>query len=209
MTDPAAVPPGLLAGVARGRWRAAEDRLYPALLADPASYQRGLTAVQAVVEELRRSAPDLDALLAAEARGPEIVAAVLTSPPPVPPELLVAAACGMRDRELSAAAAQHRRTAALAAAGAAGQAWALVEGPAVTELTDGASVSVHLDSGAALEATVDPWSGADPFGLQVRVADGAADSWSGTDRQVWLAAYERAVAEIEGGRAGAALVGVS
>ena len=39
---------------ARMRWRAAEDRLFPSLLTAPASYQRGVTAMQAVVTELRR-----------------------------------------------------------------------------------------------------------------------------------------------------------
>lgn len=194
--------------VTRARWRAAEDRLYPTLLADPAGYQRSVGAVQAVLVELRRDTTDLDGLLAAEQRSAELLATV-QAPPGVPPELLVAVACGIRDRELTATAEQERRVAALAAARAAGQSWARVDGPAVEDLADGRSVAVHLDSETVLAASVDPWSGADPFELQVHTADGAGGTWSGTDRVGWLAAHERARVEIEAGRPASALARLS
>nr|MBA3907133.1 hypothetical protein [Pseudonocardiales bacterium] len=49
---PDAAPCSPAVAQARSRWRAAEDRLYPTLINDPSSYQRGLADVQAVVAEL-------------------------------------------------------------------------------------------------------------------------------------------------------------
>jgi hypothetical protein len=195
-------PPNLVVGAARGRWRAAEDRLYPALLADPGSYQRSVAAVQALVEELRRRAADVDDLVAAEADAAGMVAAACPSGVPVAPELLVAVACGMRDRELTAEREGRRRTAAVEAARAAGEPWAVLEGPpAPAELSDGRCLLLHLASGAALQATVDRWSGAEPFGLQVTTPDGPAGAWATRDRDAWLAEHARVRGEIEAGRA--------
>jgi hypothetical protein len=88
--------------LARARWRAAEDQLYPALVGDPETYQRALGAVRAVLGELRRRAADVDGLIAAEASAEVVVAAACPEGAELPPHLLVGAACAMRDRELSA-----------------------------------------------------------------------------------------------------------
>lgn len=201
MPDAADQPPArLAAGAARARWRSAEDRLYPTVLADPTMYQRGLAAAQAVVAELRVRAADFDALLAAEAAADEVVAAACPDGAPLPAELLVGAACGMRDRELGAERAQSRRAAAVRAAQEAGAAWAVLDGPAEpAELTSGRCVQLHLASGTVLEATVDPWSGAGPFGLQVLAPAGTAAEHSCGDRAEWLAEHARLRARIEAG----------
>jgi len=60
--------------LARARWRAAEDRLFPSLLNDPTHYQRGISAVQAVLGELRRRARDVADLLELEDDADQLVA---------------------------------------------------------------------------------------------------------------------------------------
>ncbi|HVL83676.1 MAG TPA: hypothetical protein VM367_05175 [Pseudonocardia sp.] len=194
----AADPPPMRLGVARARWRAAEDRLYPVALADPASYQRGLQAVQAVLTELRRRTGEVEALLAVEAAAEEIVAAACPGGPPLPADLLVAVACGLRDRELAGEAADRRRRETIDAARAAGRAWAVLDGPPTpAELAGGRQVLLHLDSQTVLEATVDPWSGGEPFGLGLTRPGGGTESSSTGDRAAWLAAHERLRAEVE------------
>jgi hypothetical protein len=87
--------------LARVRWRSAEDRLYPTLIADPVAYERALGAVQAVLEELRLRCADAADLVAVEAAPDELIAAALPSGIPAPVDLLVGAACAMRDREIA------------------------------------------------------------------------------------------------------------
>lgn len=87
--------------LARLRWRAAEDRLYPTLIADPVAYERALRAVRAVLVELRRRCADAAALVAVEQAPDEVIAAALPAGVPVPVDLLVGAACAMRDREIA------------------------------------------------------------------------------------------------------------
>jgi hypothetical protein len=87
--------------LARIRWRAAEDRLYPTLIADPAAYERALAAVQAVLQELRLRCADAADLVAVEEAPDELIAAALPAGVPAPVDLLVGAACAMRDREIS------------------------------------------------------------------------------------------------------------
>jgi hypothetical protein len=182
--------------VARGRWRSAEDRLYPTLLADPTTYQRSIAAVQAVVEELRRRATDIDSLLAAEAAADELVATACPAGVPVPTDLLVAVACGMRHRELTAEIDGRRRQDAVRAAREAGEPWAVLDGPAdVAELAEGRRVALHLASGTVLEAAVDPWVREDRFSLSVTPGEPAAFS----DRDAWLAELDRVRADVEAG----------
>ena len=175
--------------VARGRWRAAEDRLYPALLADPTAYQRTLAAVQNVIGELRRRADDVDGLLAAEADSEDVLATACPSGVPGPPDLILAVACGMLDRELTAAQAARSREEAVRAAREAGSPWAVLDGPAdATELTDGRRTVLHIASGTVVEAAVDPWAREEPYSLAV-VPDGEARAFA--DREAWLAELAR------------------
>jgi hypothetical protein len=87
--------------LARIRWRAAEDRLYPTLIADPSAYERALGAVQAVLGELRRRCADAADLVAVERAPDELIATACPTGVSVPVDLLVGAACAMRDREIS------------------------------------------------------------------------------------------------------------
>jgi hypothetical protein len=91
--------------LARIRWRSAEDRLYPTLLADPFAYERALGAVQAVLRELRLRCADAADLVAVENQPAELIAVALPSGAPAPVDLLVGAACAMRDREIAAQSA--------------------------------------------------------------------------------------------------------
>jgi hypothetical protein len=87
--------------LARLRWRAAEDRLYPTLIADPAAYERALGAVQAVLGELRRRCANTADLVAVEQAPDELIAAACPAGVSVPVDVLVGAACAMRDREIA------------------------------------------------------------------------------------------------------------
>jgi hypothetical protein len=187
--------PTLAVRAARVRWRSAEDRLYPALLAAPTSYQRVIRAVQAVVAELRRQASDTAGLVEAERSAEELVATACPDGIGVPADLIVAVACGMLDRELTAEREQRRRKDAMDAARAAGRAWAVVDGPdTVEDLTEGRMVAVHLVSGTVVQATVDPWTRNAAFGLEVTPR---GDMQSFADRAVWLAELARLRREIE------------
>lgn len=193
--------PAVAVHTARARWRAAEDRLYPALLADPASYQRSLAAVQAVVTVLRTRTADVSDLVTSEAAPAELLAAACLAGPPAPADLLVAAACGMRDRELTAQQGARRHEDAVAVARAAGAAWAVLEGPPdVAELTEGRRVALHLASMIVVEAAVDPWSPDHLFAVTVT----PGESYSFVDRAGWLAGVADACAEIERGPADSA-----
>lgn len=180
--------------VARARWRSAEDQLYPSLLNDPTAYQRGVAAVQAVVEELRRSTDDVADLLAVDAEPHEVLAAACPSGFPISPMLLIAVACSMRDREITADQQARRRDEAVRTARAAGAAWAVLDGPAdIAELTEGRRVAVHLASGTVVETTVDPWARDEQFGLAVR--PGEVQTFG--DRDAWLTAVASASTDVE------------
>jgi hypothetical protein len=186
---------------ARARWRAAEDRLYPTLIANPAGYQRALTDIQAVVAELRARGGDSAWLRAVEADPTEVLNAACPGGISIPADLMVGVACGMRDRELSAEQHRQRAEQAVAEARAAGRVWAVLSGPErLEDLTDGQTVALHVPSGTALRASVDPWSGEPPFSLGVTGPDGVETVHTFAERDPWLAEYQRARAEIEASR---------
>lgn len=175
--------------LARARWRAAEDRLYPSLLNDPSAYQRGIAAVHAVLAQLRRRGHDVSDLLELEEQADQLLATACPGGIPLPADLLVAVACGMRDRELSAERESRRRDAAIDAARSAGDAWAVLEGPDdPAELTEGGRwVAVHLDTGTVIEAGIDPWARERPFGIGVLPGEPVALA----ERGEWLAEIAR------------------
>jgi hypothetical protein len=94
--------------MARARWSSAEDRLYPALIANPGGYERALYEIRAVLAELRRRADDLPGLIASEASPDEVLACACPSGPRLPVDLLLGAACAMRAREIAARAEARR-----------------------------------------------------------------------------------------------------
>jgi hypothetical protein len=193
--------------MARTRWRTAEDRLYPTLIADPGSYQRSISQIQAVIAELRRRCNSVEDLVAAEAAPEELLGAALPGGSSVPVDLLLGVALGMADREIAADQERRRREAAIASARAAGSSWVVVNGPqALEELTEGRRTELHLASGIVIDVTVDPWSGADPFSVQVIEGEsGVALAMAEfTDRAEWLAEIERRHQAVEAGTLGPA-----
>ena len=191
---------GNAAEVARARWRAAEDRLYPTLIANPTSYQRALTQIQAVTDELRRRGDDLSVLLAAEAGTDEVLASACPNGVGLPADLLVGVACGIRAREIAAKQERERIRRVIEEATGAGAEWAVLRGPGdPAELTEGSAAALHLASGTVLTAAVDPWSGDPPFQLELAPAGGRPTLTTFTDRAEWLASYRRHRAELAGG----------
>lgn len=183
--------------VARARWRAAEDRLYPTLIANPTSYQRALTQIQAVTDELRRRGDDVSVLLAAEAGTDEVLASACPDGVGLPADLLVGVACGIRAREIAARHERERVQRVIAEANAAGAEWAVLRGPAdPAELTGGSTSALHLASGAVLTASVDPWSGDPPYQLELAPAGARPTLTHFADRTEWLASYRQQRTEL-------------
>lgn len=203
LTDPAAGDP-------RARWRAAEDRLYPTLIANRSTYQLALDQIQAVVDEVRRRGGDMAALLAVEADAEQVLASACPEGVGLPADLLLGVACGMRDRELATKREHTRVTQVVEDARSACAEWALLHGPASpAELTEGSTARLHLASGTVLTATVDPWSGDPPFGLRTTPANAAATYRTFTDRAEWLAEYERSGAELAAAPPWSARMGIT
>ena len=128
-TSTTAVPPQSAAS-----WKQAEARLYLAALTErPDLYQRVVRLVGATADHLRLLGPGTGALVAAAARGPELVAGPRGDDSGHPVDELDPtssrdAALALRYRELGAEQAAPRRLAALDRGGAAGgEAWVVVE----------------------------------------------------------------------------------
>jgi hypothetical protein len=192
--------------MARMRWRAAGESLFPALISDPASYSAAVEAIGAIASGLRgRNAQLADLARAVAAPDQEAADLGVQVPPGVPVPLIVAVACGMRERDLIAEQAHRERTDAVDRARAAGSAWAVLQGPErIEELTldePGAPTAaryLHLDTGAELQVGIDGWC-AEPFRIEVLPADGAtATTVSFAEREPWIQEFLRARAELDG-----------
>lgn len=156
---------------ARMRWRAAEDQLYPLVTVAAESYQRAVATVGLLLEELRGRTSSLAELLAVERDPNALFAAIADRRPLHDPllsdETLLRAACSARSVELATRAERERRLAAIAAARESGAAWVeLVGTRRDTERSGAPSIEMHLPSGRAVQASVDPYSGGDAFGLR-------------------------------------------
>jgi hypothetical protein len=120
------VPPSVLRS-----WDQAEAKLFPLVMAQPEIYELALGLVRRLLERLRETCPDLPALLAASARGGDLVADLADGQAAAVPgardEVIAAAACAMRYRELVALITVRRRLAALDRARGEGLAWTVVE----------------------------------------------------------------------------------
>ncbi|MHA6796219.1 hypothetical protein ACVGVM_22305 [Pseudonocardia bannensis] len=204
--------PAVEPAVARARnlWRAAEDRLYPTLISDPSSYQRAIADVQAVVAELRKRCDGVHELMAVEANPDDVIAAACPAGTVIPVDLLIAVGCGMADREMAAERERRRRIEIIEAARAAGQEWVVLAGPdRPTALHEGRLVELHVPSGTILEASVDPWSGGDPYRVEVTITakDGQHQLLSRDfdQRTDWLIEYGRCRADIAENGTGPAL----
>jgi hypothetical protein len=120
------VPPSVLRS-----WDEAEARLFPLVMAEPELYEQALGVVRQLIARLRETCPDLPALLAAQARGGDLIADLddeaATGVAGIGPGLIAAAACAMRYREIVALMAAHGRLEALVRARARGLSWAVLE----------------------------------------------------------------------------------
>lgn len=199
---------------ARARWRAAEDRLFPVALVDAHAYRRVLHVVSLLLDELRVSTTSLDQLLDLDADPASLLAALLDEPANrIQPagsaggenRLTLEAAFAVRDRELAAAAERSRRAAAIASARSEGATWVDLEGSwEAVQRTGVRHTEMHLATGRALVATVDPYSGDGPHRLELVVLDGDTGTPVETidedrvfaDRAEWLTERERRRAEI-------------
>ena len=96
----------VLSAEAMMRFTVAEGRVYPLAMTDPEGYERAVTLVGLVANELRRSSPTFVAVLAARddliERLPELTRAAGAEPAGLPPDTIVDAASAVRCRELQA-----------------------------------------------------------------------------------------------------------
>ncbi len=188
---------------ARVRWGVTEDRLFPVALVDPDAYRRALSLVSLLLAELRVSTTTFDQLLSLDIDPQPLLQAC---PAEGADRLTLEAAFAVRGRELAAAAERDQRARDIASARCAGETWVDLEGSwdAVCH-TGTRHTEMHLASGRALVATVDPYSGDGPHRLEVVVLDGDTgtpiETTDGdrafTERAEWLAERERWRAEIE------------
>jgi hypothetical protein len=193
---------------ARARWRSAEDRLYPTLIADVGGYRRALTEISAIVGVLRDRGDHISVLLAADADPDALVGEACSPGPGLPAELMVGVACGIRDRELAAERERRRVEQILAEARVRGDAWAALSGPEQPDgLAENQSVALHLPSGTVVTATVDSWSADPRYELQVTPPQGEQVSYCFTDRTEWLDAQRRCRAELDDAHLAAARTG--
>jgi hypothetical protein len=98
---------GTLPAQAMMRFTMAEGRVYPLAMTDPEGYERAITLVGLVANELRETATDFAAVLAARddlvERLPDVAQAAGVESADLPADAIVDAACALRCRELQAA----------------------------------------------------------------------------------------------------------
>jgi|SoiMethySBSTD1v2_1073268.scaffolds.fasta_scaffold1087264_2 hypothetical protein len=96
----------ILSAEAMMRFTVAEGKVYPLAMTDPEGYERALTLVGLVADELRKSSPTFEAVLAARddliERLPDLAQAASAEPIGLPPSTIVDAASALRCRELQA-----------------------------------------------------------------------------------------------------------
>lgn len=99
--------PGDIPGDVMARYTAAEARLYPMVMTDPAGYQLAISLVGLVAHELRRDCADIATVLERRAeligRLPDLAAEAGFLVGAMPADAVVDAASALRCRELSAA----------------------------------------------------------------------------------------------------------
>lgn len=98
------VPNAGIPAEAMARFTTAEARLYPMVMVDPGGYQQATSLVGLVVDELRGSCTDVEAVLQRRAalivQLPEIAATATLTLGGIPAEIVVDAASAIRCREL-------------------------------------------------------------------------------------------------------------
>jgi hypothetical protein len=213
VTIPGGVPPQPLSD-----WQAAEQRLYPVIMVQPDLYERAVSMVRVVVDDLA-GCSDLAALVAAWGGAAGIVHRAAGEAgldlEGLDPDLIAGAGFSMRYRELAGAAARAERLGRIRAAAEAGEAWVEVEKIGSREtagMVPWSWMEMHLPSGAGLRQMVeaDPATGAPRYSLEVVPLDPATGDLLPTPGDVvvvpesfedpteWAAAVEAKRAHIAG-----------
>lgn len=189
-----------------GRWRIAEQRLYPIVLADPLLYERYVLAVRGLADELSAvTSPEalIQAFGEAAPRAAEHLRTVGAPYDRGSVDLVAGAAFALRERELAAAQDLSGRRRRLADAARSGAGWVVVRRqgePAMACFGNYRCLEMHLPDGAGLYAfaearveaaqpvyvverlPLDPASGA--------VLGEAEQRWTFEDAASWAAAVE-------------------
>lgn len=199
-------PGSVIPAEAMSRFSAAEGRLYPMAIVDPAGYETAATLVGIVARELRQTCGDVAAVLHARddliARLPHLAeAAHLT--PAVPAADVVDAASALRCRELQAAETVARHEARVLAARAAGEEWLIDEAdPDAVMAGSYRRVERHLPSGTALIMSMEAGTGETDYTIEISADDdddARPDVRSYPDRDAWLAATAQLRADLQDG----------
>jgi hypothetical protein len=217
VTIPGGVPPRLLSD-----WKSAEERLYPVVMVRPDLYERAVTMVRVVADELA-GCLDLAALVGAWGEAAEIVhrgaGEAGLDLDGLDAGLIAGAGFSMRYRELAGAAARNERLGRIQAAADAGEGWVRVEEIGSREtagMVPWSWIEMHVRSGAGLRQTLeaDQTTGAARYSLEVVALDPATGDRLPTPEDVvgveesfhdpteWMAAVEAKRAQIEGGGRG-------
>jgi hypothetical protein len=98
--------PGHVPAAALARFTSAEERLYPLAMVDPVGYERAVTLIGMVAEELRQQCAAVESVLARRdeliAQLPGLAAGKGLELGGLPPDAVVDAASALRCRELQA-----------------------------------------------------------------------------------------------------------
>jgi hypothetical protein len=163
------------------RWRTAEERLYPVVMVRPDLYERYISVVRAVADELRAYGT-LDELVAAYEQGAEVIARVvraqIISTEGMDLGLVAGAAFSLRHREVAEEMNREEALRRIHEARAAGDEWAVVY-----ETSAGVPpyrrLEMRLADGAALHVFVetDPDTGGPLFGVEPVQLDPRTGDW--------------------------------
>ncbi len=196
------------------RFTAAEARLYPLAMTDPAGYQRATTLVGLVANELRRSCADIAAVLERRVELisllPALASAAKLSLGDLPADAVVDAASALRCRELRAAGAAEAFGARIEAAREAGVEWLVDEADPAdvmsgtyrrseTHVPTGSTVITSIEAGGARAGTT--------YAIEL-ISRGEAPTapssqrWVYPGRDAWASAVQDVRARLSGASSG-------
>jgi hypothetical protein len=165
------------------RWRVAEERLYPVVMVRPDLYERYITVVRAVADELR-SCETLDELVEAFGDSAEITARVvrteIISTEGMDLGLVAGAAFSLRYREVAEEEGRRDAVRRIRQGRERDEAWATVyETDSTAALPPYRRLEMRLSDGVALHVfvEVDPDTGAPVYGVEVVQLDAHTADW--------------------------------
>lgn len=145
-----------------GRWRRADERLYPVVMVDPERYVRIVSVIRATADRLG-SYETVEGLVEARRRGQDLVAlSCATAGVPIDAlgdvETVADAAFGLRHREVVTAQTRQRAATAIASARERGDHWVTVD-EAGSQHQPGVvgyqRIDMRISDGAAIRSAVD------------------------------------------------------